>query len=174
MPRWILVAVPAAVVLVGGGGLLWLSTGSPAPLPVPVAAPPVPAPLAARPAPQPLPLAAPQAPAVSPPGAVEPPAVAGPVKVHLASIPAGAEIFEGDSLLGTTPVDLKLERERPHALVFRKEGYQEQRRQLDLARAASDTLDVAVTLSPVARVPVAKPNVAPQPTKKETDITLFE
>ncbi|MEN9800073.1 MAG: hypothetical protein RL653_3770 [Pseudomonadota bacterium] len=177
-PRWLLVAVPAAVVLLGGGALLWLSTRAapereappPAPRPSPLAAMPAP-----RPAAVPVPVPAPEKIPVAAPAAVEPPAAPGPVKVRLTSVPAGAEIFEGESLLGTTPVDLKLERERPHALVFRKDGYVEQRRQLDLARAASDTLDVAVTLAPVARVPVAKPQATPQPpAKKNGEITIFE
>jgi serine/threonine protein kinase len=175
-PRWLLVVVPAALVLLGGGALLWMSTRAAPEFPTPPKVP-APAPLAVRPAApppaaEPVPVPAQERPTVV--AVPQPPAAPSPVKVHLTSVPTGAEIYDGESLLGTTPVVLKLERERPHSLVFRKDGCVEQRRQFDLARAASDTLDVSVTLSPVVRVQAGRPTATPQPAKKDTDITLFE
>jgi len=172
-PKWLWTAVPAALVTFGGGA--WLLLGSahtpspaaahPTPVPTPppvLAAPPVVAPAAKAGAPRP-----------APPAVVEParpvPVAPSLVTVHLVSEPPAAEVFDGSALLGTTPVDLRLERDRPHALTFRKAGYADQKRVLELAKLASDTLEVSVTLAQPAR-----PAATRQAPAKEKDITLFE
>ena len=172
-PKWLWAALPAVLVLLGGG--TWLmraappgSRAAPAPAPDPVAAlRPAPLPPAAA---QPVPRTAPLDPSPVPPLPSPPPSAPGPapVTVHLSSTPPGAEVLDGEALLGSTPVDLRLERDRAHALTLRKEGYAEQRRVLELSKVASDSLDVAVTLAAIPRANTPKPRDKPK------DITLFE
>ena len=180
VPKWLWVAAPAALVLLGGGAWLLLA---PAPAPRPVPTPP-PQPVVASPAPLPAVVApvVPSPAAAGDPSPVQPlpvptrPAAAPAsalVTVHLVSTPPAAEVFDGEALLGTTPLDLRLERDRTHALSFRKDGYAEQKRALELGKLATDTLEVSVTLAQAARPAPPRPTQPASP-KKEKDITLFE
>lgn len=75
------------------------------------------------------------------------------MEVKLTSNPNGAEVYQGESFFGKTPLDLKLSRQ-VHALTFKLEGYTSLTRNLDLSRLADDRTTVDVALEPAAARPV--------------------
>jgi serine/threonine-protein kinase len=86
-----------------------------------------------------------------PPAAVEVksprvPAPPAEVLVHLKSKPLGAEVFEASAQLGTTPVDLRLSRDRVHALTLKLKGYAPAERSLDVSRLSDDVMQLEVAL----------------------------
>jgi serine/threonine protein kinase len=90
------------------------------------------------------------------------------VEVSLRSTPPGADIFEGMTQIGTTPVQLNLPKEGLHALSFRLHGYRPSERTLDLSRLSQDRTEVEVTLDPLVA-----PETAKKP-KRPTEIPVFE
>jgi hypothetical protein len=143
-----LAAVP--LLLVGAGGLLvvalvlgWSSAGGPAPVPPPAPLPPVEAP--------------------------SPPAPAAPTPFHVASEPAGAEVWEGTRMLGVTPLDLELlPGAPPRTLEVRLAGHVTQR--LSQAFSASP-VEVRVALE---KVPRASPRPRPERPKPVPDDIRIE
>jgi hypothetical protein len=87
--------------------------------------------------------AAPPVVETKPPPAPSPPAE---VLVHLKSKPLGAEVFEASAQLGTTPVDLRLSRDRVHSLTLKLKGYAPAERSLDVSRLSDDVMQLEVAL----------------------------
>jgi serine/threonine-protein kinase len=113
---------------------------------------------------------------------VDPPRPTPPaeLEVKLTSSPTGAEVYDGDSYFGKTPLDLKLPR-RLHALTFKLEGYATATRNLDLTRLADDrtTVDVALEPLPEEDKPVTtagkgKKKPPPGPPPPDSTIPVFE
>ncbi|HEX5661811.1 MAG TPA: serine/threonine-protein kinase [Polyangiales bacterium] len=87
-----------------------------------------------------------------------------PVKVEtvvLRSVPAGAEIFDGDTLLGQTPSELQ-KPTSPRSLELRLDGYQEAA--VPMSASTPSTLDVTLIRLPAAPEPPTPPKAA-KPTK---------
>ena len=131
--NWGRLAVAAIVLLGGiGGGVYWLmNRHGPEPVATPGPATPQKDPGTT----------------VAPPPQLPPPAT--DILVRLRSVPGGADVFEGESQIGTTPVDVKLSKEK-HALSFRLKGYQAAARPLDLSHLASSDTQLEVTLEKMA------------------------
>lgn len=129
----------SAVVLLLLGGLAALTLARPTPAPVAVEEPPE-APEDVRPAVQ------------------EPPAP--PPRVALASTPTGAEVFDGEEQVCTTPCDLEFAEERE--LVFRAQGF------ADAHYTVTSEGSHAVALQPVVEEtrPRARPRSRPRPEPK--------
>jgi hypothetical protein len=89
------------------------------------------------------------------------------VTVRLVSLPPGAEIFDDDAPLGTTPAVLKLSRAQ-HRLSFHLHGYDPVMRLLDLRRSTENQV-------PPLRVVLVERR-APQRKKAAADskIPIFE
>ena len=103
-PQWILAGAGVAVLL---GIYLLGSSGKKPTAPRPERTPPA-APNAVAPAPS--------------------PAVAAPVEIGLDSVPAGARVFVGDVLVGTTPTTYKTARNgEPLEFTFRVQGFEPER-----------------------------------------------
>ncbi|MFP2933793.1 PEGA domain-containing protein [Pyxidicoccus sp. 3LG] len=95
------------------------------------------------------------------------------IMVTLNSTPAGASIFEGEEMVGTTPITLELPRDKVHALSFRLAGHKSEDRTLNFKRIAGDTQTVEVALEPVR----AAAPTRPAKTSKQgggQDISVFE
>ncbi len=96
------------------------------------------------------------------------------IAVRFESTPAGAGVYEGDVWLGTTPVELRIERDRPLKLSFRLNGYEEVQRALDPSRFAQELPTVSVTLSREASRNTA-PAAGRSPQKRPSDdIPVFD
>jgi serine/threonine protein kinase len=93
----------------------------------------------------------------------------GEVTVRLRSTPSGADVFEDTAQIGATPVDLKLSKDRVHALSFRLRGFESADRVLDLSRLTQDATEVDVPLEPHPSAPA--PGKKP---KHPADIPVFE
>jgi serine/threonine-protein kinase len=91
------------------------------------------------------------------------------VTVRLRSTPAGADVFEGATQIGATPVDLKLRKDRAHALSFRLRGYETADRELDLSRLTQGDTEVDVALEPHSASPAQVKKA-----KHSADIPVFE
>jgi len=142
---WLFAA--AAMVLVGGGALLWAGrTGRTV-----TTSPP------SRPAP-------------SPPPAPAPPSSS--VVLRVETDPPGAEVRQGDRVFGQSPRPLMLPRSSaPVHLTFVLEGYEPAT--ADVVPLADDTLRVKLTAKPKARPKRPSSSAQPQPTQKpETSETL--
>ncbi|MCP3144589.1 protein kinase domain-containing protein [Pyxidicoccus xibeiensis] len=99
-------------------------------------------------------------------------AVARNILVTLNSTPAGASIFEGEEMIGTTPLTLELPRDKVHALSFRLSGHKSAERTLNFKRIAGDSQTVDVELEPVR---TATPTRPAKPAKQGgQDISVFE
>jgi serine/threonine-protein kinase len=111
-----------------------------------------------------------------PPEEVKPPpepTVSPMVTVNCNSTPTGAAIFEEDAQIGTTPVALKLSRDKKHTLTFRFPGYQEKERTFDFSALAGDDLPVDVTLTAISR-PSPPPKKPSKQSGGGSDISVFE
>ena len=136
--KGLLIGVAALTLLLAIGGLAFALKGTP---------------LAAVPPPsQPEPKAAPQHQTV---------------KVTIRTAPDGAEVLEGEVLLGKTPLNLELEKGSVRTLSFKLGGYRELQRSLK----AEVEQDLSFTLEPLASRPTSTPR--PQ-RKKEEGIGAFE
>ncbi|MCY1014293.1 serine/threonine-protein kinase [Pyxidicoccus sp. MSG2] len=93
--------------------------------------------------------------------------------VTLNSTPSGATIYEGEEMLGTTPIKLELPRDKVYALRFRLDGHKDVERTLNFSRIAGDSQSVDVTLEPVR---TATPSRPAKPAKQGggQDISVFE
>lgn len=107
----------------------------------------------------------------------QPPSVASVVMVKCSSTPTGAAIFNADGVqIGTTPLDLKLPRDKKHTLTFRLSGYQDTDRLLDFSVSDSDSMQVDVALNAVAK-PSQQPGGKKPPKQQNpggSDISVFE
>ncbi|KFE69891.1 serine/threonine protein kinase [Hyalangium minutum] len=106
----------------------------------------------------------------------QPPAVASVVLVKCTSSPTGAAILNEDGVqIGTTPQDLNLPRDKKHTLTFRLSGYQDADRPLDFSVSASDSMQVDVSLTAVAKPAQAGGGKkTPKQTGGGSDISVFE
>lgn len=97
------------------------------------------------------------------------------VRVSFKSEPEGASIYEGDSQIGTTPTELMLPRDKVHNLKFRKAGYVEIEKTLNLSLLAADTETVNVVLQAARPTDSGtRPNRNRPNKPKDNDITVFE
>lgn len=107
----------------------------------------------------------------------QPPSVASVVLVKCSSTPTGAAILNEDGVqIGTTPMDLKLPRDKKHKLTFRLSGYQDADRPLDFSVSDSESMQVDVALNAVAR-PSPQPGGKKPPKQQNpggSDISVFE
>jgi hypothetical protein len=78
-----------------------------------------------------------------------------PAALALSTTPAGAEVFEGETSLGRTPVELELPA-GAHALELRLAGHEVQRRTLTLAAGERVVVDARLVPLP-AEVPAWRP-----------------
>lgn len=105
----------------------------------------------------------------------EQPALSPMVTVKCTSTPAGAAIFNEEGLqIGSTPLDLRLSRDKMHKLTFRLSGYQDADRPLDLSALAGDSMPVDVTLSANARPNPPTTRKPPKQGGKDSDMSAFE
>lgn len=106
----------------------------------------------------------------------QPPVAASVVLVKCSSTPTGAAIFNEDGVqIGTTPLDLKLPRDKKYKLTFRLSGYQDADRPLDFSVSDSDSMQVDVALSAVAKPSQTGGNKKPpKQTGGGSDISVFE
>ncbi len=102
---------------------------------------------------------------VVPARAVEPEGAAS-IAVSFQSKPDGADIYDGERMIGRTPQTLSLERDQVHTVVFRMRGYQPLKRALDFSHLAEDAATVEVTLEPVRRAPTPPPAPAVEKPQK--------
>lgn len=169
----LLIAVPLLVIALVVGGLLAFGGGESTTPPAGVALTPLPAPVAPE-APVPVQEKSPEV----------VPARANPAQILVAitTEPEGADIYEGDTWLGTTPAELRLER-TPHQLSFRLEGHAEAQRSVDFSRAAEDRISLSVVLpklpaaAPVpaaARPPRSNSGSRRPPQPQPVEIPVFE
>ena len=95
------------------------------------------------------------------------------ILVTLNSAPSGAAIYEGEEMLGTTPIKLELPRDKVYALSFRLAGHKDEERTLNFKRIAGDSQTVDVVLEPVR---AAAPPRSAKPPKQGggQDISVFE
>lgn len=131
--------------------------------------------------PAPLPDQGPAAMQHDEPKKVDSPKAAGPVLVKLSSTPESVEIYENDSLIGVTPMDLNLSRDGAHTLTFKRDGFVSESRKLDLSHWGSDPMEMPISLKAMAaKTPVVadKPQggakQAGKTEKKKDDISIFE
>jgi serine/threonine-protein kinase len=99
------------------------------------------------------------------------------IMVMLGSTPAGASVYEGEEMLGTTPLKLELPRDKVYVLSFRLNGHKSEERTLNFSRIAGDSQaqSVEVTLEPVrAAAPVRPAKAQQKPAGGGQDITVFE
>ncbi len=179
----VLVAVPLLLVAIAVAGFIVFGGDDAPPAPVAVTQRPnAPVPLTAT---EPAVAVAPPSPTPAPvePARVtpEPVAPSAPVDIVVAftSQPAGADIYDGETWLGTTPADLRLERGE-HQLSFKLAGHQTEARTVDFSRNAEDRITMAVTLRKNAPAPAAaqgptRPSNTPKrPPQGQTEIPVFE
>jgi len=146
-------AAVGLVLLLGGLGTYFAVFRHPAPAPItPVAvhaAPPPKAPSAPKPSPN--------------------------VEVQVATVPAGAQLYDGTSLLGTTPANLVLQRARGAVnLTIKLDGYLPQTQGIDLAGAKSGApVAISLTLTPEPKR-AEHPRAHAEPKKPHSDIPIFE
>jgi eukaryotic-like serine/threonine-protein kinase len=97
------------------------------------------------------------------------PASGGAVQVLIASEPSGAIVHEGDRVLcKETPCNVTLEGDGPHALVLRKNGFQEARLEVEPGQAkATAKLERAAVAVPRPNPPPVAPKTPPPPAPKE-------
>ncbi len=65
-----------------------------------------------------------------------------PARLHLRSVPPGANVMVGERFAGATPLELSLEPGRMHTIRLSKAGYEKAERRLKLASGAEKTLTV--------------------------------
>lgn len=99
----------------------------------------------------------------------KPDAMPNTVVVKIKTRPVGAAVFDNNVLLGTTPLDLQMGRDRVHTLTFRMDGYSAAAQYLDLAQYPETIRHVDVDLQPVEKVQAPKPRK-----QKKVDIPVFE
>jgi hypothetical protein len=104
-----------------------------------------------------------------------PPAAASVVLVKCNSTPSGAAVLndEGDQI-GTTPMELKLPRDKKYKLTFRLSGFQDVARPLDFSVSDSESMQVDVTLTALARPTQTGGKKTPKPGNNGSDISVFE
>ena len=118
------------------------------------------------------------------PTQVAPPAPAKPqlpanVGVHVETEPAGAQIFDGTSLLGTTPANLLLQRSRGAVnLTVKLAGYLPQTQGVDLAGAGAAPVSLKLQLAPDPSAHKAEEKSHAKPPGKHSgskvDVPIFE
>ena len=98
------------------------------------------------------------------------------VVVRFSATPDKVEVFEGDSLIGMTPMELKISRQEARTFTFRRDGFTPYEKKLDLARYAADTMDFAVAMKPVIAKQVSTTGGGSKKAdpKKKDDISIFE
>ena len=150
---WVVPLGAAAVVVlcVVGGGALYAAGRRRGPAPTP-----------------PVEVAPVQAPApVAPPAPPPPPPKPATVTVHVETVPAGAEVRDGDHVLGAAPRDLVLPRSNvPAHLTFELDGYEEATR--DVLPSVDDAIRVKLTPRHVSKHPARRhPPSVPAPASPE-------
>ncbi|MFP2910910.1 PEGA domain-containing protein, partial [Pyxidicoccus sp. 3LFB2] len=95
------------------------------------------------------------------------------ILVSFSSTPSGASIYEGEEMLGTTPIKLELPRDKVYGLSFRLSGHKNEERTLNFSRIAGDSQSVDVTLEPVRAAPTPRATKPPKPSGGQ-DISVFE
>jgi serine/threonine-protein kinase len=150
-----LVAVPLVLLAIGAAVVLGTGGGTPQTPVAPIDAPST----------KPTPVAA--------GNTGTPSAAAKSIMVTLSSTPSGATIYEGEEMLGTTPIKLELPRDKVYSLSFRLDGHKDVERTLNFSRIAGDSQAVDVTLEPVR---AATPSRPAKPAKQGggQDISVFE
>lgn len=161
------------LLLGAGAGIVMKMKSDATPQPVAVVEP-AQKPMKLNPTPKADPVVAKQDPVEAP--------VAGPVVVTIKSSPDGAEVYEGESLVGVTPLELRLSRE-PHALTLKRDGFSDLSKPLDLSRFNGDSMDLPLTLKAVAKADTGKSGGSvgaksktdkPDKTKAGGDMATFE
>jgi eukaryotic-like serine/threonine-protein kinase len=143
----------AALLVIGGVAVTRLTKTQPPTAEVEVAPPPV----APSPRVQPL-----------PPPAAATAAAADEVQVHIATEPAGAEVYDGAELVGPSPVEVKRARSsEPVTFTIRRAGFKDEKRTVTLDR--DQTLAIALTpkrdkVAVRTTRPQGKPQSQPPPT----------
>jgi hypothetical protein len=167
-PAWLKWAgIAAAVALLGGGAAVAFKKNGQSAEPVPLLS------------------------EASPAGHGTPVNVAGPreppspsnIEVKVISFPSGAAVFDGDRLMGQTPVTLRFGRLQEHRITLKLAGHNPVQQILDYSQNADDRTQVEIRLDPVAakaEKPAAeKPEktATTKPAKKKgsgDDIPVFE
>jgi len=105
----------------------------------------------------------------------QPPTVASVVLVKCSSTPTGAAILNEEGVqIGTTPLDLKLPRDKKYKLTFRLSGFQDVDRPLDFSVSDSESMQVDVTLTAIARPTQTGSKKPPKQGNNGSDISVFE
>lgn len=140
--RAILITLTAAALMLAGGAVVWWPGRSQPKTPI-------------------------REPNASKPSVAAEPVEPKPLLVTLHTTPEGAEVLDGDALVGRTPLTLNLERGVVRTFLFRLSGYRDLQRTL---RIEGDQ-DLTLPLEPIA----PKPTSAPRPTKRKSEgIEAFE
>ena len=163
--KFLLVGVPL-VLFAGVGAVVALRSPTPA-------SPPTPPVAEARPTPTPTRDTPP--PAEAPPARA--PTVGDTILVRIRSTPEGAAVFDGDTQLGTTPLERQLRRNEARQFTFRLAGHQDERRKVDFTGELSESQEVSVQLAPVkaAPPPTSRPTrPAKTSPEKDDDVPVFE
>jgi serine/threonine-protein kinase len=148
----LVIGVVAVLAVVGGGA--WLALGQSAATSVPSR--PGPTPDVTPPASTPTtPTTTPTTVATPPPTGTKPPAER--ARLSITSVPAGAEVYESDVLLGTTPLTLQRPIDSVAELRFELTGFQKVTRKVGFS--ADTTVNVALEAS--KRTPPATPTTTP-------------
>lgn len=156
------VAVPVVLAALAVGGFLAFS-GDDGPAPRPVAV--------ERVAMDPQPTNDPQPVAVTPTNTPEAPSE---ISVRFESEPSGAGVYEGEVQIGTTPVELRMPKDRAQTLTFKLSGHQPVARPLDFSRLAEERTTVRVALKKVEPRPVVQPASGSGKKKTEESVPVFE
>jgi serine/threonine-protein kinase len=105
----------------------------------------------------------------------QPPAVSPVVLVKCSSTPSGAAVLNAEGVqIGTTPMDLKLPRDKKHKLTFRLAGYQDADRPLDFSVSDSESMQVDVALTAIAKPTQTGGKKPPKQSNSGSDISVFE
>jgi serine/threonine-protein kinase len=104
-----------------------------------------------------------------------PPAAAPVILVKCTSTPTGAAVLNAEGVqIGTTPMDLKLPRDKKYKLTFRLSGYQDADRPLDFSVSDSESMQVDVTLTAVSKPTQSGNKKPPKQGSNGSDISVFE
>lgn len=147
VPLGALVAGAAVMVLIIGGAVAWKLSSRPEPAPPPAVTTP------------------------TPPTRVEPPpdVPAATLKITLKSTPEGAEVVEGDVVIGTTPLTIDWPRGATRSLTLKATGYK------DLQKALRPEADQVLEFALEASAPKSPGGgKKPPPKKQDPEIGAFD
>ncbi len=111
------------------------------------------------------------------------PALPANIEVKVVSVPEGAAVFDGERLMGQTPVTLRLTRAQEHRLTLKLNGHKPVQQLLDYAHNTDAQTQVEILLDPIAvkpppERPIEKPQdktaTTRQTGKKKDPMPIFE